>query len=159
MWYDPKTREQREIRYATNQNSPFKDEQKGERDQVRNNLLHPARPGHEADCAREKQEAKHFCSQPPCFPFSVWFVHPRKCSLDHFVARLADVLEALDQIPEEDWHAQRNDDGGSEDERRARFVRRRVAVYAVVDFQPTSSLAQAPAAKVLQERSRDGRKE
>ena len=30
MWYDPKTREQREIRYATNQNSPFKDEQKGE---------------------------------------------------------------------------------------------------------------------------------
>ena len=30
LWYDPKTREQREIRYATNQNSPFKDEQKGE---------------------------------------------------------------------------------------------------------------------------------
>ena len=30
LWYDNKTREQREIRYATNQNSPFKDEQKGE---------------------------------------------------------------------------------------------------------------------------------
>ena len=30
LWYDPKTREQREIRYATNQNSPFKDERKGE---------------------------------------------------------------------------------------------------------------------------------
>ena len=30
LWYDPKSREQREIRYATNQNSPFKDEQKGE---------------------------------------------------------------------------------------------------------------------------------
>jgi len=30
LWYDSKTREQREIRYATNQNSPFKDEQKGE---------------------------------------------------------------------------------------------------------------------------------
>ena len=30
LWYDDKTQEQREIRYATNQNSPFKDEQKGE---------------------------------------------------------------------------------------------------------------------------------
>lgn len=30
LWYDKKTGEQREIRYATNQNSPFKDEQKGE---------------------------------------------------------------------------------------------------------------------------------
>ena len=30
LWYDPKSREQRELRYATNQNSPFKDEQKGE---------------------------------------------------------------------------------------------------------------------------------
>ncbi len=30
LWYDSKTKEQREIRYATNQNSPFKDEQKGE---------------------------------------------------------------------------------------------------------------------------------
>ena len=30
LWYDEKTQEQREIRYATNQNSPFKDEQKGE---------------------------------------------------------------------------------------------------------------------------------
>ncbi len=30
MWYDEKNQEQREIRYATNQNSPFKDEQKGE---------------------------------------------------------------------------------------------------------------------------------
>ena len=30
LWYDKKTKEQREIRYATNQNSPFKDEQKGE---------------------------------------------------------------------------------------------------------------------------------
>jgi len=30
LWFDEKTNEQREIRYATNQNSPFKDEQKGE---------------------------------------------------------------------------------------------------------------------------------
>ncbi len=30
LWYDKSTGEQREIRYATNQNSPFKDEQKGE---------------------------------------------------------------------------------------------------------------------------------
>ena len=30
LWYDEKNQEQREIRYATNQNSPFKDEQKGE---------------------------------------------------------------------------------------------------------------------------------
>ena len=30
LWYDEETQEQREIRYATNQNSPFKDEQKGE---------------------------------------------------------------------------------------------------------------------------------
>ncbi len=30
LWYDKKNKEQREIRYATNQNSPFKDEQKGE---------------------------------------------------------------------------------------------------------------------------------
>ena len=30
MWFDEKLNEQREIRYATNQNSPFKDEQKGE---------------------------------------------------------------------------------------------------------------------------------
>ena len=30
LWYDEKNKEQREIRYATNQNSPFKDEQKGE---------------------------------------------------------------------------------------------------------------------------------
>ena len=30
LWFDPKTNEQREIRYATNQNSPLKDEQKGE---------------------------------------------------------------------------------------------------------------------------------
>lgn len=30
LYYDEKTNEQREIRYATNQNSPFKDEQKGE---------------------------------------------------------------------------------------------------------------------------------
>jgi len=30
LWYDEETKEQREIRYATNQNSPFKDEQKGE---------------------------------------------------------------------------------------------------------------------------------
>jgi len=30
LWYDKENKEQREIRYATNQNSPFKDEQKGE---------------------------------------------------------------------------------------------------------------------------------
>jgi len=30
LWYDEVKNEQREIRYATNQNSPFKDEQKGE---------------------------------------------------------------------------------------------------------------------------------
>ena len=30
LWYDELKNEQREIRYATNQNSPFKDEQKGE---------------------------------------------------------------------------------------------------------------------------------
>ena len=30
LWYDEKLNEQREIRYATNQNSPLKDEQKGE---------------------------------------------------------------------------------------------------------------------------------
>ncbi len=30
LWFDEKRSEQREIRYATNQNSPFKDEQKGE---------------------------------------------------------------------------------------------------------------------------------
>lgn len=30
LYYDEKANEQREIRYATNQNSPFKDEQKGE---------------------------------------------------------------------------------------------------------------------------------
>jgi hypothetical protein len=30
LWFDPETKEQRELRYATNQNSPFKDEQKGE---------------------------------------------------------------------------------------------------------------------------------
>ena len=30
LWYDKNNKEQREIRYATNQNSPFKDEQKGE---------------------------------------------------------------------------------------------------------------------------------
>lgn len=30
LWYDTEKKEQREIRYATNQNSPFKDEQKGE---------------------------------------------------------------------------------------------------------------------------------
>ena len=30
LWYDTVNKEQREIRYATNQNSPFKDEQKGE---------------------------------------------------------------------------------------------------------------------------------
>ena len=30
LWYDSTKNEQREIRYATNQNSPFKDEQKGE---------------------------------------------------------------------------------------------------------------------------------
>ena len=30
MWFDELKNEQREIRYATNQNSPFKDEQKGE---------------------------------------------------------------------------------------------------------------------------------
>ena len=30
LWFDEKLNEQREIRYATNQNSPFKDEQKGE---------------------------------------------------------------------------------------------------------------------------------
>jgi len=30
LWYDEAKNEQREIRYATNQNSPFKDEQKGE---------------------------------------------------------------------------------------------------------------------------------
>jgi hypothetical protein len=30
LWYDNEKNEQRELRYATNQNSPFKDEQKGE---------------------------------------------------------------------------------------------------------------------------------
>ncbi len=30
LWYDANKKEQREIRYATNHNSPFKDEQKGE---------------------------------------------------------------------------------------------------------------------------------
>jgi len=30
LWFDDKTGEQRELRYATNQNSPFVDEQKGE---------------------------------------------------------------------------------------------------------------------------------
>ena len=30
LWFDPERNEQRELRYATNQNSPFKDEQKGE---------------------------------------------------------------------------------------------------------------------------------
>jgi hypothetical protein len=30
LYYDEKTNEQRELRYATNQNSPFKEEQKGE---------------------------------------------------------------------------------------------------------------------------------
>ena len=30
MWFDEETKEQRELRYATNQNSPFVDEQKGE---------------------------------------------------------------------------------------------------------------------------------
>ena len=30
LWFDPETRTQRELRYATNQNSPFVDEQKGE---------------------------------------------------------------------------------------------------------------------------------
>tara|TARA_B100000902_G_scaffold312007_1_gene302028 strand:- start:12334 stop:13152 length:819 start_codon:yes stop_codon:yes gene_type:complete len=30
LWYDEKNNKQREIRYATNQNSPFKDEQNGE---------------------------------------------------------------------------------------------------------------------------------
>jgi hypothetical protein len=30
LWFDPVTKEQRELRYATNQNSPFVDEQKGE---------------------------------------------------------------------------------------------------------------------------------
>ena len=30
LWFDEKRNEQREIRYATNQNSPFKDEQQGE---------------------------------------------------------------------------------------------------------------------------------
>jgi hypothetical protein len=30
LWFDPESKEQRELRYATNQNSPFMDEQKGE---------------------------------------------------------------------------------------------------------------------------------
>ena len=30
LWFDPETKEQRELRYATNQNSPFVSEQKGE---------------------------------------------------------------------------------------------------------------------------------
>jgi hypothetical protein len=30
LWFDNKTNEQRELRYATNMNSPFRDEQKGE---------------------------------------------------------------------------------------------------------------------------------
>jgi len=30
LWYDAEKNEQREVRYATNQNSPFKDEQAGE---------------------------------------------------------------------------------------------------------------------------------
>jgi hypothetical protein len=30
LWFDPEKQEQRELRYATNQNSPFVDEQKGE---------------------------------------------------------------------------------------------------------------------------------
>ena len=30
LWFDQETKEQRELRYATNQNSPFMDEQKGE---------------------------------------------------------------------------------------------------------------------------------
>ena len=30
LWFDSKTNEQKELRYATNQNSPFVDEQKGE---------------------------------------------------------------------------------------------------------------------------------
>jgi len=30
LWFDPEKNEQRELRYATNQNSPLKDEQKGE---------------------------------------------------------------------------------------------------------------------------------
>jgi hypothetical protein len=30
LWFDPVTQEQKELRYATNQNSPFMDEQKGE---------------------------------------------------------------------------------------------------------------------------------
>ena len=30
LWFDPERSEQRELRYATNQNSPFVDEQKGE---------------------------------------------------------------------------------------------------------------------------------
>ena len=30
LWFDPSTNEQRELRYATNMNSPFVDEQKGE---------------------------------------------------------------------------------------------------------------------------------
>jgi len=30
LWYDTEKNEQREVRYATNQNSPFKDEQAGE---------------------------------------------------------------------------------------------------------------------------------
>ena len=30
MWFDEETKTQRELRYATNQNSPFVDEQKGE---------------------------------------------------------------------------------------------------------------------------------
>ena len=30
LWFDPSVNEQRELRYATNHNSPFKDEQKGE---------------------------------------------------------------------------------------------------------------------------------
>lgn len=30
LWFDPSINEQRELRYATNHNSPFKDEQKGE---------------------------------------------------------------------------------------------------------------------------------
>ena len=30
LWFDEDSKEQRELRYATNQNSPFMDEQKGE---------------------------------------------------------------------------------------------------------------------------------
>jgi len=83
LWFDEEAKEQRELRYATNQNSPFKDEQKGE-----STMGHIVFDNGVLFVPKEKQNLQKLLS----------LYHPARIKSYHEVDNVAEAIDELEDL-------------------------------------------------------------